>query len=147
MRRLLAAAVCALALAAPAAAQGPMAPLYDGSGRLVETPFVPTARASRLTKPRAIAIFEANGKVAGWLRHYPLRTWVADASLDGKRRSWTVKVWSGAAGEVATGAVDDASGVVTEAWTGPQVAWKMARGYDGAFGGKRINSAPVWLAF
>ena len=32
-------------------------------------------------------------------------------------------------------------GVVTEAWTGPQVAWKMARGYDGAFGGSEINSA------
>ena len=30
---------------------------------------------------------------------------------------------------------------MTEAWTGPQVAWKMARGYDGAFGGKKINSA------
>jgi hypothetical protein len=36
---------------------------------------------------------------------------------------------------------------VTEAWTGPQVAWKMARGYDGAFGGKKINSLPVWLGF
>ena len=36
---------------------------------------------------------------------------------------------------------------MTEAWTGPQVAWKMARGYDGAFGGKQINSWPVWVAF
>jgi hypothetical protein len=36
---------------------------------------------------------------------------------------------------------------VTEAWTGPQVAWKMARGYDGAFGGREINSLPVWLGF
>ena len=26
---------------------------------------------------------------------------------------------------------DDTSGAVSEAWTGPQVAWKMARGYDG----------------
>ena len=33
-----------------------------------------------------------------------------------------------------------------EAWTGPQVAWKMARGGPGAFGGKKINSYPVWLA-
>ena len=36
--------------------------------------------------------------------------------------------------------MDDFSGVVTEAWTGPQVAWKMARGEPGAFGGKKINS-------
>ena len=35
--------------------------------------------------------------------------------------------------------------VVTEAWTGPQVAWQMARGRPGAFGGKLLNSWPVWL--
>ncbi len=35
--------------------------------------------------------------------------------------------------------------MVTEAWTGPAVAWKMARGGEGAFGGKKINSYPVWL--
>jgi hypothetical protein len=58
-----------------------------------------------------------------------------------------VNVWAGAAGEVATGKVDDTSGAVSEAWTGPQVAWKMARGLPGAFGGKEINSAPVWLGF
>ncbi|HZO97746.1 MAG TPA: hypothetical protein VFB42_10285 [Gaiellaceae bacterium] len=61
--------------------------------------------------------------------------------------AWTVNVWWGAAGEIATGKVDDATGAVLEAWTGPQVAWKMARGSPGAFGGKRINSYPVWLAF
>ncbi|MDB4956172.1 MAG: hypothetical protein JWO36_3741, partial [Myxococcales bacterium] len=36
---------------------------------------------------------------------------------------------------------------VTEAWTGPAVAWKMARGGSGAFGGAKINSYPVWLGF
>ena len=48
-------------------------------------------------------------------------------------------MWWEEAGEIATGKVGDSSGRVTEAWTGPQVAWKMARGYDGAFGGKSIN--------
>jgi hypothetical protein len=42
--------------------------------------------------------------------------------------------------------VDDTSGAVTEAWTGPQVAWKMARGYDGAFG-RKINKPLIWLSF
>jgi hypothetical protein len=51
------------------------------------------------------------------------------------------------AGEIADGRVEDRTGRVTEAWTGPQVAWKMARGYEGAFGGKRINQPAVWLAF
>src|SRR5262249_19888339 len=39
------------------------------------------------------------------------------------------------------------TGAVIEAWTGPQVAWGMARGAPGAFGGKKINSIPVWVAF
>ena len=58
-----------------------------------------------------------------------------------------MSVWWGQAGEIATGKVDDTSGAVTEAWTGPQVAWKMARGSPGAFGGKEINSVPLWLGF
>ncbi len=36
---------------------------------------------------------------------------------------------------------------MTEAWTGPQVAWTMARGSKGAFGGQRINTLRYWLAF
>jgi hypothetical protein len=56
-------------------------------------------------------------------------------------------VWWGAAGEIATGKLDDATGSVLEAWTGPQVAWKMARGSPGAFGGERINSYSIWLGF
>ena len=34
---------------------------------------------------------------------------------------------------------------MTEAWTGPQVAWTMARGYPGAFG-RKVNSPFVWIA-
>ena len=45
------------------------------------------------------------------------------------------------------GKVDDRTGAVTEAWTGPQVAWSMARGGAGAFGGKTINRTWLWLAF
>jgi hypothetical protein len=40
--------------------------------------------------------------------------------------------------------VDDASGKVTEAWTGFQVAWTMARGYPGAFG-RQVNAWYVWI--
>ncbi|MCW3003664.1 MAG: hypothetical protein JWQ20_2962, partial [Conexibacter sp.] len=40
--------------------------------------------------------------------------------------------------------VDDATGGITEAWTGPQVAWTMARGYPGAFG-RKVNSPWVWI--
>jgi hypothetical protein len=43
--------------------------------------------------------------------------------------------------------VEDTTGRVSEAWTGPQVAWKMARGREGAFGGKTLLRPYVWLGF
>ena len=46
--------------------------------------------------------------------------------------------------ELAQVYVDDATGRVTEAWTGFQVAWTMARGYPGAFG-RRVNALYVWI--
>ena len=58
-----------------------------------------------------------------------------------------MKAWSGKAGQIVLGKVDDSTGAVTEAWTGPQVAWTMARGGAGAFGGKTINGVWLWLAF
>jgi hypothetical protein len=46
--------------------------------------------------------------------------------------------------EIAQIYVSDDTGRVTEAWTGPQVAWTMARGYPGAFG-RKVNSPLVWI--
>ena len=43
--------------------------------------------------------------------------------------------------------VEDTTGRVVEAWTGPQVAWKMARGGEGSFGGKTLLKPYVWVAF
>jgi hypothetical protein len=40
--------------------------------------------------------------------------------------------------------VDDATGKVTQAWTGFQVAWTMARGYPGAFG-RQVNAWYAWI--
>ena len=108
----------------------------------------PAAAAERrLTEEEATKAFLRHEKVADWLDRYPQRGIVKDATFDAKRRDWTVHVWWGEAGEIATGKVDERSGRVTEAWTGPQVAWKMARGYPGAFGGKTLNRTEVWLGF
>ncbi len=46
--------------------------------------------------------------------------------------------------EVAQVTVDAATGGLREAWTGHQVAWPMARGYEGQFGHK-LNALWVWL--
>jgi hypothetical protein len=121
--------------------------VFDDEGNLVQTPLVPTPAAPRLTEARATAIFLAYPKVRDWLDRYPKRGRVTEATFDDETRLWRVKAWSGDAGQVADGRVEDASGRVTEAWTGPQVAWKMARGYSGAFGGKEINRPLVWLLF
>jgi hypothetical protein len=96
----------------------------------------------RITTNQAIRIFLADDKVADWLKRYPPHP---DTSATFKDGVWTVNVFSGRAGEIATGKVDDATGSIVEAWTGAQVAWKMARGYKGAFGGTKINSYKVWL--
>ena len=96
----------------------------------------------RTTQSQAIKLFVANDKIADWLTRYPPKP-TTDATF--KQGIWTVNVWSGRAGEIATGKIDDGTGAVVEAWTGPQVAWKMARGYKGAFGGAKINSYTIWL--
>jgi hypothetical protein len=46
--------------------------------------------------------------------------------------------------EVVQVLVDDRSGAVLEQWDGHQVAWRMARGYSGAFG-RKLNAPWVWI--
>ncbi len=146
--RLLAVAGLALLLAAPArAGTSPTAPVYDSQGRLVQTPFVPQRPGALLTKKDALRDFEADPKVAAWLSRYPRSGRSDEETYDAKAGEWTVKVWWDAAGEIAQGTVVDASGNVIEAWTGPQVAWGMARGSPGAFGGTAINNPWIWGAF
>ncbi len=56
---------------------------------------------------------------------------------------WEVAYFAGDT-EVALALVDPESGEVTESWTGYQVLWKMARGYEGSFGHK-LNAPYVFL--
>jgi len=147
-RRLLVVAACffACAPAALAATTGASVPEFDGQGRLVETPFAPPVTAAHLTKAKVYATVLRNPKVAAWLDRYPTTDRAHEETYDGKTVSWTVKIWQGKAGEIVEATVDDASGVVTAAWTGPQVAWKMGRGSPGAFGGVKINNPWLWGA-
>jgi hypothetical protein len=122
-----------------------------GAVVLIALALAPQARAAdsapptRLTEAQAEARFLSDERVSRWLDRYPPEP-VTDAELDSDTHRWRVHVWSGKAGEVAKGLVDDATGQVVEAWTGPQVAWQMARGRPGAFGGDTIGALPVWLA-
>jgi len=138
--------------AAPAAFAGggttSPTPVYDGRGRLIQTPFVPQQFDRRQHSALdALHIFEHDPKVAAWLTRYPVRGRTYDETYGRAGQQWTIKIWWGAAGEIAEGIVFDPTGAVTEAWTGPQVAWGMARGDPGAFGGTAINDPWVWGAF
>jgi hypothetical protein len=137
----------------------PLATAATPDNPLSTTPISAPA-APVLTRERATALFLRNDKVADWLDRYPRQGRITDATFEPDQAKctagtqggcWRVKVWwkqgDEDAGQIADGRVEDRSGRVTEAWTGPQVAWKMARGYEGAFGGKRINQPAVWLAF
>jgi hypothetical protein len=150
--RLLAAVALALAFvpaahAATTPTTTPVAPVFDSKGRLVQTPLVPPEDTGKLSKAQALRLFEADPKVAAWLSRYPSSGLVDEETYSSQDGTWAVKVWWGKAGEIAQGTVVDATGDVTEAWTGPQVAWGMARGSTGAFGGTTINNPWVWGAF
>ncbi len=94
---------------------------------------------SRMNADQVEKIFLAWPKVKSWLERYPKSPGAGSTRATGTCTR-TVNVFSGLAGEVASGTVDDVTGAVLTAYTGPQVAWEMARGGPGAFGGREINS-------
>ncbi len=97
------------------------------------------ATPSQITAEKAAAIAAHDPKVLkeraenGELTH-------SASKVDGK---WEV-AYFGDEKEVALVIVDPLTGLVRESWTGHQVAWKMARGYSGAFGHK-LNAPYVFL--
>ncbi|MSO94520.1 MAG: hypothetical protein EXQ81_01840 [Thermoleophilia bacterium] len=139
-------AVALTVVAAPAAlGADPAVPTTTGvRGAPLQEPFTPATGGARLTSKKVVARFLDDPKVARWVARYPPHP-MTEAAFDTATRRWTVKVWSGRAGEIALGKVEDGDGRVSEAWTGPQVAWDMARGRVGSFGGKTLNAWWMWI--
>jgi hypothetical protein len=92
---------------------------------------ISAARASAVARddPKVVKESEENGE----LSH-------SASKVEG---NWEV-AWFAGDEEVALVIVDPRTGLVRESWTGYQVAWKMARGYSGAFGHK-LNAPYVFL--
>jgi hypothetical protein len=111
-------------------------------------PFVPQDEPASpaLTEAQAIQAVMRFPKVADWVNRYPSKSLTKQATRDEDTGLWEVNVWSSLpdAGQIVEAKVEDSTGRVTEAWTGPQVAWSMARGYKGAFG-RDLNDAWIWL--
>jgi len=96
----------------------------------------------RLTSKRATAIAERVPKIARIRREHPGS--YPTAYTKGTAQ-WQVSIFTPRdRREIGQVTIDDASGAVLEAWTGYQVPWTMARGYDGAFG-RRVNAWYVWI--
>ena len=159
MRRLRSVAlVIALVLLAPATATA-------ATGALNTTPFAKTTTTTttvadpntpvlvteqnvppkgyRLTADQVERIAAATLAIKAELRRHPKATPYEYTKGPGQ---WQVSWFSTNKHQVELAQVyiDDASGAVTQVWTGFQVAWSMARGYPGAFG-RRVNAWYVWL--
>ncbi|HEX2162187.1 MAG TPA: hypothetical protein VHF88_10255 [Thermoleophilaceae bacterium] len=132
---LVAAVLLALALAGVSAGAASAAPEL----KTPESQTVPP-EGYELTAKRAIRIAGRSEKIrAERARHDEFRA----AAYTRGPGQWQVS-WFEGDREVAQARVDDSLGVVLEAWTGHQVAWSMARGYDGAFG-RKLNAPYVWI--
>jgi hypothetical protein len=104
-----------------------------------------TPLGHRLVGQQALVIAARSKKVQKALEKYP--TAKPEVFLKGPNDwqvSWFTPGTGDARKEIAQVKVNDATGAIIEAWTGPQVAWTMARGYPGAFG-RKVNSPWVWI--
>ena len=135
-------AAAVLAFAAPSRAA--LTPEPRGSVPSLAPP--PSTGRPRLTAKAATRIALADPEVASWIRRYPPEP-ETEAQFRSGDRTWVVKVWSGRAGQIAQVVLEDTTGRVDQSWTGPQVAWAMARGGEASFGGKTLDRAPIWIAF
>src|SRR4051794_10653976 len=96
----------------------------------------------RLTGQKAIAIALRVPKIRAARRKHPKGP--ITPFLKGGTR-WQVSFYdTSGKHEVAQVLIDDYSGAVLEAWSGPQVAWTMTRGYPGAFG-RKANALYIWI--
>ncbi len=105
-------------------------------------PFAAAVPTWKVTAEQARAAARGVPKIARELRRHrgadlvAIRKdgrWVVQSFAPGKQQKQIVEVY-----------VDPYTGRVTEAWTGYQVAWGMARGYPGAFG-RSVNSPWIWI--
>ena len=95
-----------------------------------------------LTSARATALAGRSKRLRDWLADHPAAR--TSATRDTEKNLWSVDFIDAKEHVQAEVFVDDATGVITETRTGPQVAWQMARGYKGAFG-RAVTEPQIWI--
>ncbi len=95
----------------------------------------------KITQSKAIELAKQDPKAIAAAKEHPNLT--SSASRNKSTGLWEVGFFAGN-DEVVQVVIDPSGGNTVESWTGYQIAWRMARGYPGAFG--RMVSAPyIWL--
>jgi len=95
----------------------------------------------KIDQTRATEIARLDPKAVAAAEQHPDLT--PSASRNESTGLWEVGFFTGDK-EVVQVVVDPNTAKVVESWTGYQIAWRMARGYPGAFG-RMINAPYIWL--
>jgi hypothetical protein len=99
------------------------------------------AEPPKITQSKAIELAKQDPKaIAATMEHPNLSP---SASRNKSTGLWEVGFFAGN-DEVVQVVIDPSGGNIVESWTGYQVAWRMARGYPGAFG-RMVNAPYIWL--
>ena len=137
----------AVALGAPHPARA--ADSQDGPASQAVEPSETLTRPASPTRPPRDHFLNAVQAIRLAARHPKVREELDDHERVTRRAfakgpgRWQVS-WYAAGDEIVQAIVDEREGRAVEVWTGPQVAWQMARGLEGAFG-RRVNSPFVWI--
>jgi hypothetical protein len=121
----------ALALAAPLLLVLSLAPAANAGAQ----------QQPELNQSRAIEIAKTDSKAIAAAEEHPDLS--PSASRNESTGLWEVGFFTGGE-EVVQVVVNPVDGKIVESWTGHQIAWRMARGYPGAFG-RMINAPYIWL--
>jgi Glycosyltransferase family 87 len=128
------------ALAPVAGAQPPSVPGSTEPGIEISRPLPARPGGFELGAREAIRIANPDPKVQETRRRWGKLAVAAEAELPS---TWKIS-YLAEGEERAQVLVDDPTATVRESWTGYQVAWQMARGYEGSFG-HLLNAAYVWI--
>jgi hypothetical protein len=129
-----------IAPAAPALAQSPSEPGSTAPGIELSGDLPNRPDGYELRARDAIAVANGDPDVAATRERWGDLEATAEVKLPD---TWEIGYHAEDAERVLV-VVIDSTGEVKESWTGHQVAWQMARGYEGSFG-HLLNAAYVWI--
>ena len=112
----------------------------DRDGAVTHVDVTSALGKPRLDAVQAFVIASRQHKIKSWIGQYKD---VSHTSTLGDHRVWTVDYYAGG-DQVAEVHIADYTEKPYEVWTGPQVAWQLARGQPQAYGRKANAAYVLW---